>query len=42
MRPIGLLSQIAQDLQITEGEAGLLITFPDVMAAIAAPLALHY
>jgi predicted MFS family arabinose efflux permease len=38
--PIGLLSQIAQDLQITEGEAGLLITFPGFMAAIAAPVSI--
>ena len=38
--PIGLLSQIAQDLQITEGAAGLLITFPGVIAAIAAPVSI--
>lgn len=38
--PIGLLSQVANDLKITEGEAGLLITFPGVMAAIAAPISI--
>ena len=35
--PIGLLPQIAEDIGITNGQAGLLVTLPGVVAAIAAP-----
>ncbi|HET6554211.1 MAG TPA: MFS transporter [Dyella sp.] len=34
--PVGLLPHIAHDLAITEGEAGLLVTMPAVVAAFAA------
>lgn len=36
--PVGLLTGISADLQVTEGTAGLLITMPGVVAAFAAPL----
>lgn len=36
--PIGLLGQIANGLQISDGVAGLAVTVPGVVAAIAAPL----
>ncbi|MCW4153592.1 MFS transporter [Halomonas sp. 18H] len=36
--PIGLLSQVADSLDVTPGVAGLLITVPGVVAAFAAPL----
>jgi len=36
--PIGLLSSIARDLQITEGQAGLMVTVPGLVAALAAPV----
>ncbi|QIO05509.1 MFS transporter [Acinetobacter shaoyimingii] len=36
--PIGVLNAIAQDLQVTVGTAGLVITLPGVMGAFAAPL----
>lgn len=35
--PIGLLSPIAADLGVTEGQAGLMVTVPGLLAAIAAP-----
>lgn len=35
--PVGLLPQIAQDLGVSPGVAGLMITTPGVMAAIFAP-----
>ncbi|GAB2627017.1 MFS transporter [Paractinoplanes abujensis] len=35
--PIGLLPEIARDLGITEGTAGLMVTIPGVAAAVAAP-----
>ncbi|MDR5777858.1 MFS transporter [Caballeronia sp. LZ065] len=35
--PVGLLPQIAQDLGVSPGVAGLMITTPGVMAAISAP-----
>jgi predicted MFS family arabinose efflux permease len=36
--PVGLLSDIAADLHISVGTAGLMVTAPGVLAAIAAPL----
>ncbi|WNL39335.1 MFS transporter [Halomonas sp. PAMB 3232] len=36
--PIGLLSQVALDLGVTEGTAGLMVTVPGVVAALSAPL----
>lgn len=36
--PIGVLNAIAQDLHVTVGQAGLMITLPGVMGAFAAPL----
>ena len=36
--PIGLLSQLASSLDVSEGKAGLMITVPGVVAAFAAPL----
>lgn len=36
--PLGLLSDIATDLNITVGTAGLMVTAPGVVAAFAAPL----
>lgn len=38
--PVGLLPDIARDLGISDGQAGLMITIPGVLAAIAAPLTL--
>ncbi|RAR61127.1 putative MFS family arabinose efflux permease [Paraburkholderia unamae] len=35
--PVGLLTQIANDLHVTPGTAGLMVTTPGVMAAIFAP-----
>ncbi|MHA3092147.1 MFS transporter [Acinetobacter brisouii] len=36
--PVGVLNNVASDLQISTGTAGLVITLPGVMAALAAPL----
>lgn len=36
--PIGVLNQIATELHISTGQAGLAITLPGIMGAIAAPL----
>ncbi|WP_111894946.1 MFS transporter [Acinetobacter sp. MB5] len=36
--PVGVLNNVASDLQISTGTAGLVITLPGVMAAFAAPL----
>ncbi len=36
--PIGLLSSMARDLQVSEGTAGLMVTVPGIVAAIAAPV----
>ena len=36
--PIGVLSAISQDLDVSTGTAGLVITLPGIMAALAAPL----
>ncbi|MBK5410854.1 MFS transporter [Pseudomonas sp. TH34] len=38
--PVGLLPNIARDLEISDGQAGLMITIPGVLAAISAPLTL--
>lgn len=35
--PVGILPQIANDLHISEGTAGLMVTTPGVLAAISAP-----
>lgn len=36
--PIGLLSSLAADMQVTEGMAGLAVTAPGLVAAFAAPI----
>ncbi|WP_130804057.1 MFS transporter [Acinetobacter ihumii] len=36
--PIGVLNSVASDLAISTGTAGLIITVPGIMAAVAAPL----
>ncbi|MEC8567628.1 MAG: MFS transporter, partial [Pseudomonadota bacterium] len=36
--PVGVLNSVATDLNISVGTAGLIITLPGVMAALAAPL----
>ena len=36
--PVGVLNEVAQDLGISVGHAGLMISLPGVMAALAAPL----
>ncbi|MCY1413529.1 Purine ribonucleoside efflux pump NepI [compost metagenome] len=36
--PVGLLPQIAKDLSVTEGQAGLMVTIPGILAACAALL----
>ncbi|HEV7714654.1 MAG TPA: MFS transporter [Steroidobacteraceae bacterium] len=36
--PVGLLPQIARDMRITEGHAGLMVTLSGLLAALAAPL----
>lgn len=38
--PIGLMSSIARDLQITQQQSGLLVTIPGLISAVAAPLLL--
>ena len=35
--PVGLLPAIARDLGITDGQAGLMVTMPGLLAALAAP-----
>ncbi|WP_417539734.1 MFS transporter [Marinobacter sp.] len=40
--PVGLLSQIADDLGISKGQVGWMVTLPGVLAAFAAPLILHF
>jgi predicted MFS family arabinose efflux permease len=40
--PVGLLPQIASDLGITLGEAGLMVTMPGFLAALAAPLSIVF
>lgn len=36
--PIGLLSPMARDLRVSQGTAGLMVTAPGIVAAIAAPV----
>ena len=40
--PVGLLPQIAADLHITTGQAGLMVTMPGFLAAAAAPLSIVF
>jgi predicted MFS family arabinose efflux permease len=40
--PIGLLPQIARELGLSEGQAGLMVTLPGLLAAIAAPLTIAF
>ena len=40
--PVGLLPQIARDLDITSGQAGLMVTLPGVIAAVMAPFTLAF
>ena len=40
--PVGLLPQIARDLGLSEGRAGLMVTLPSVMGALAAPMTIAY
>ncbi|PTQ13381.1 MFS transporter [Sphingomonas oleivorans] len=40
--PVGLLPQIARDVGISEGQAGLMVTVPGMLAAIAAPLTIAF
>ena len=36
--PVGVLNDVASDLGISAGQAGLMVTLPGIMAALAAPL----
>ncbi|MFJ3485447.1 MFS transporter [Pseudomonas sp. NPDC090202] len=36
--PVGVLNDVARDLGISAGHAGLMVTLPGIMAALAAPL----
>jgi predicted MFS family arabinose efflux permease len=38
--PVGLLPDIARELAVSDGQAGLMVTVPGIIAAIAAPLTL--
>ncbi|MEO3792529.1 MFS transporter [Nonomuraea sp. B10E15] len=38
MLPVGLLTAIASDLRVSDGTAGLMMTAPGLVAAVAAPL----
>lgn len=40
--PVGLLPQIASELGLSEGQAGLMVTLPGFLAAIAAPLTIAF
>lgn len=40
--PVGLLPQIAQDLNVTPGQAGLMVTLPGIIAAVMAPFTLGF
>lgn len=40
--PVGLLPSIAIDMGVTEGQAGLMVTTPGVLAAIAAPATIAF
>jgi predicted MFS family arabinose efflux permease len=35
--PVGILPQIASELGVTDGTAGLMVTIPGIVAAISAP-----
>jgi predicted MFS family arabinose efflux permease len=36
--PVGLLTPVGMDLRVTDGVAGLMVTVPGIVAAVAAPL----
>lgn len=36
--PIGLLTSVSRDIGVSEGQVGLLVTLPGLIAALAAPL----
>lgn len=36
--PVGLLTPVGADLRVTDGVAGLMVTVPGIVAAVAAPL----
>lgn len=36
--PVGLLTSVGADLRVTDGVAGLMVTVPGIVAAVAAPL----
>lgn len=38
--PVGLLPQVARELAISEGQTGLMVTLPGLLAALTAPLTL--
>lgn len=38
--PVGLLPKVARELAISEGQAGLMVTLPGLLAALTAPLTL--
>ncbi|WP_460043062.1 MFS transporter [Pseudomonas sp. S2_H01] len=38
--PVGLLPQVARELSMTEGQTGLMVTLPGLLAALTAPLTL--
>jgi predicted MFS family arabinose efflux permease len=40
--PVGLLPQVARELDVSAGQAGLMVTTPGITAAIAAPLTLLF
>ncbi|WP_426122844.1 MFS transporter [Pararhizobium sp. PWRC1-1] len=40
--PVGLLPDIASSLEITTGQAGLLVTMPGLVAAVAAPFTIAF
>lgn len=40
--PVGLLPQIASELGLSEGQAGLMVTLPGFLAAIAAPMTIAF
>jgi len=40
--PVGLLPQIARSLGVSEGQAGLMVTVPGLVAAVAAPLSIGF
>lgn len=40
--PVGLLPQIAHDLHVSPGQAGLMVTLPGIVAAVMAPFTLAF